>query len=229
LRERRLTPVEEMPSVCPHGIVLAVGYYVRAFCTKREPSPLRAVLAYAAERGAHLAVDPPAKESSLDDNNWEQVGIAYKDHKVPILLEVNRDDGDESLMREEIEEFIELLEDAPKSRKRRRVEKHLRSTRFIVAAQLPTADLDEDGYAALGHVLTYFVNNNGAMIQADGEGFYEGYGTAPGLVDSWLVRILSLQKGCSCNQALHRRDVDGRSEARSPGCLNFQGSRSRKR
>jgi len=39
---------------------------------------------------------------------------------------------------------------------------------------LPTSDIDEDGYTALGHVLTYFVNNNAAIIQADGEGFYEG-------------------------------------------------------
>lgn len=137
-----------MPSACAHSIVLAVGYYVRAFCTKGEPSPLRPVLAYAAERGVPLALDPPGAELSLDDDNWDQAGIAYKDHKAPILLEVNRDDGDESLMREEIEEFIELLEGAPNSRKRRRVEKHLRSTRSIVAVQLPTCDIDEDGYAA---------------------------------------------------------------------------------
>ena len=112
---------------------------------------------------------------ALDDGDWGQVGIVYKEHKAPILLEVNRDDGDdESLMREEVEEFIERLEDAPNNKIRRRVEKHLRNTRFIVAAQLPTFDIDEDGYAALRHVLTYFVANNGAMIQADGEGFYDG-------------------------------------------------------
>lgn len=168
-------PVEVVPFARADGIVLAVGYYVRAFCTKGEPSPLRPVLEYAAECGAYLALDPPVSESSLDEGSWEQVGIAYKDHKAPILFEINRGDGtDESVMREEIEEFIELLEDVRNTRNRRRVEKHLRSTRFIVAAQLPSSDIDEDGYAALGHVLTYFVNNSGAMIQADGEGFYEG-------------------------------------------------------
>lgn len=50
---------------------------------------------------------------ALDGGNWEQVGIVYKDNKAPILLEVSRDDGDdESLMREEIREFVEFLEDA---------------------------------------------------------------------------------------------------------------------
>lgn len=152
-----------------------MGYYVRAFCTQGQPPPLRLVLDFSAERGLRLALDPEVSRPALDDGNWEQVGIVYKDNKAPILLEVSRDDGDdESLMREEIREFIEFLEDAPNKKNRRRVEKMLRNTRFVVAAQLLTSDIDEDGYAALGHVLTYFVDNNGAMIQADGEGFYEG-------------------------------------------------------
>lgn len=152
-----------------------MGYYIRAFCTQGEPPPLRPVLAFSAERGARLILDSEVSKPALDDGNWEQVGIVYKDHKASILLEINRDDGDdESLMREEIEEFLEFLEEAPNNKNRRRVEKNLRNTRFIVAAQLPTSDIDEDGYVALGHVLNYFVDNNGAMIQADGEGFYDG-------------------------------------------------------
>jgi len=103
------------------------------------------------------------------------VGIAYKDNKAPILLEVNRDTGEpDSSVREEIEEFPEFLEDAPRNRHRRRIAKHLKNTRFILAARLPTTDIDEAGYVALGHVLDYFVDHNGAIIQADGEGFYEG-------------------------------------------------------
>jgi hypothetical protein len=151
-----------------------VGYYIRAFCSQGEPPPLRPVLAFSAGRGVRLALDPEVSEPALDDGGWKQAGIVYSSHKASILLEVNREDGDESLLREEVEEFLELLEDAPNSLNRWRVEKHLRKTRFIVAAQLPTADIDEDGHLALGHVLTYFVDNHGAMIQADGEGFYRG-------------------------------------------------------
>ena len=151
-----------------------MGYYVRAFCTQGEPPPLRPVLAFSADHGANLALDPSVSKPTLDDGGWEQAGIVYKNHRSPILLEVNRDDsGADSLMREEIEEFMEFLEEAPNDSNRRLVETHLRKTRFIVTAQL-LSDIDEDGYAALGHILTYFVDNNGGMIQADGEGFYEG-------------------------------------------------------
>lgn len=153
---------------------MTVSYYVRAFCTHGDPPPLGPVLAYSAERGASLTLDPEISNPDVDDGDWEQVGVVYKENKASILFEVNRDEGDESLMREEIVEFIELLEDAPKGWNRRRVEKHLRKTRFIVSARLPVFDIDDDGYAALGHVLTYLVENNGAMTQADGEGFYEG-------------------------------------------------------
>lgn len=156
-------------------MLVDMSFYIRAFCTQGEPPPLRPVLSFSAERGTLLALDPEVSRPVLDDGSWEQVGLVYKDNKASILFEVNRDDGDVgSLMREEIEEFMEHLADAPNNRNRRRVEKHLQNTRFIVAARLPTFDIDEDGYTALGHVLNYLLRNNGAMIQADGEGFYAG-------------------------------------------------------
>jgi hypothetical protein len=35
--------------------------------------------------------------------------------------------------------------------------------------------MTDEGYNANGDFLTYFVEHCGAMIQADGEGFYEGH------------------------------------------------------
>lgn len=57
---------------------------------------------------------------------------------------------------------------------RRSYELRAQATRFTVAAQLATSDIDDDGYNALGYMLRYFVEHNGGMIQADGEGFYDG-------------------------------------------------------
>ena len=47
------------------------------------------------------------------------------------------------------------------------------SSRAVVGAQL-LDDIDDDRYYAVATFLTYFVEYCGAMIQADGEGFYEG-------------------------------------------------------
>ena len=150
-----------------------MGYYVRVFCTVGEPPVLRPVLTHAAKRGSTVTLDPQVSSSGLD-NAWDQVGVLYKAGRLPILLEINREDADQALMKEEIEEFMDLLQDSPKNADRERVERHLRETKFTVAAQLATDDIDDDGYNALGNVLTYFVEHHGGMIQADGEGFYDG-------------------------------------------------------
>ena len=42
-----------------------------------------------------------------------------------------------------------------------------------MAAQLPTSDIDDDGYDANGWVMRFFLDDHDGMIQADGEGFYD--------------------------------------------------------
>jgi len=154
-----------------------LGYYVRAFCTTGKPPAIGRVLDFAMEHGSNVRLDPEVSEPDLADASWEQVGLLYQDGKLPILLELNRDESggdDESLVKEEIDEFLEFLEEAPNNASRKKVEAHLRATTFVVAAQLATGDIVDDGYTALGNVLGYFVEHNGGLIQADGEGFYEG-------------------------------------------------------
>ena len=49
----------------------------------------------------------------------------------------------------------------------------LRASRTIVTAQL-LSDIDNIGYYAVGVFLGFFVEHCDGMVQADGEGFYEG-------------------------------------------------------
>jgi len=52
--------------------------------------------------------------TSPDDRGSEQVWLLYNDGKLPILLEVNRNDAEDSLVRAEIEELFEFLAYAPR-------------------------------------------------------------------------------------------------------------------
>ena len=61
-----------------------------------------------------------------------------------------------------------------KNKIKKRIVDHLKATRFIIALRLPKADMDDAGWDANGQILTYFLDHCGALIQADGEGFYEG-------------------------------------------------------
>lgn len=50
----------------------------------------------------------------------------------------------------------------------------LRDTRFIIACQLPVSDRDDDGYDANGELMSFVAAQCDGLIQADGEGFYDG-------------------------------------------------------
>jgi hypothetical protein len=165
-----------------------MGYYVRAFCTEPEVPTLASIQDWLRKLGSRAILDEAnhAAESAgvgelrppildLNTPDWEQIAIAYRAGKLPILAECNRDgDGDGDLMREEVAEFVEMVEEAEDAVAKQRVLKHLAATRFIIACQLPTSDIEDDGYDANGEFLRFFVEHCGGMIQADGEGFYDG-------------------------------------------------------
>ncbi|KNY25529.1 hypothetical protein [Pseudobacteroides cellulosolvens] len=154
-----------------------MGYYVRAFCTSDRVPTIKEIFDWAASQGYKLGVSDNFKDIDMKSNNWERVDILYKAGKLPILSEINRDEGtDNCLMREEIEEFKERLSEVRGllNIKKKKVETHLANTRYIVANELPISNIDDDGYNANYIFLKYFVVHCGGMIQANGEGFYEG-------------------------------------------------------
>jgi hypothetical protein len=165
-----------------------LGYYVRAFCTQPDLPPLAEIQAWLRERGSNAVLyepdhaveaaqagSPPPPILDLSAAEWDQLGITYAPGKSPILAECSQDDGtDDSLVREEVDEFLEFLEDAPRGDAKAQVVRHLKATRLIIACQLATSDIDDRGYAANDQFLEFFVQRCGAMIQADGEGFYQG-------------------------------------------------------
>jgi hypothetical protein len=142
-----------------------LAYYLRAFCTSDEIPPLRVVFEWVGGRGVRL--EAPATD--LDASGWEQAEVIYRPDRQPFIAE--RCVGD--LLREEIEEFTEFLEEVDESPERQDVLDHLERSKAVVAAQL-LSDIDDDGYNAVGAFLSYYVEQCGGLIQADGEGFYRG-------------------------------------------------------
>jgi len=165
-----------------------VGYYLRVFCTSPKVPKLADIQAWLRKRQSPAVLDDPnhgieaaesgqAKPPILDlaISDWEQVAVTYRAGKLPILAECNRDDGtDECLMREEVAEFVELIGNPGGSEAKKRVLEHLSSAKFVVACQLPTSDIEDDGYHANHDFLSFFEEHCGGIVQADGEGFYDG-------------------------------------------------------
>jgi hypothetical protein len=151
-----------------------MGYYVRAFCTAPEPPTVRTVLDALASWGVVLTPESAySGPDILDAADWERFEFLYKAGKQSIVAECNRHDGTpDCLAAREVEEFIEMIGPVGRSKAKRRVVDHLKATRFVIACQLPSSDIDDDGFAANDEFLTYFEDMCGGMVQADGEGFY---------------------------------------------------------
>jgi hypothetical protein len=152
-----------------------MGYYVRAFCTASASPPLQAVLDELAARGVALSADGVGPED-LRAPDWEEVALVGTSQRRVVVTCDRENVAGQDLLREEVQQFIEFLQDAPPSHERKRVVDHLRATRFIVACRLPAvaAAEDEAGCAVGRAFLAYFVAHCGGLVQADGEGFYEG-------------------------------------------------------
>lgn len=107
------------------------------------------------------------------EGSWRNAEYYYKDGNQPVIVECNLNDGPSSLAAEECKEFSEEIGKPGLSMAKRKVLNHLKRTQYIVCCQLLN-DIDDDGYHLNGELLNIFVNNHRALIQADGEGFYEG-------------------------------------------------------
>jgi hypothetical protein len=151
-----------------------LGYYIRAFCTVNEVPQLNSILRTVNSSGKQLQLSPEIEEDP-NSSTWEQAAIIYKTGKLPFLVECNRDAGtSDCLLREEIKEFLDCIGKPGLSLAKRNVIASLNKTRYIITCQIPTSDMDDEGYNACNRFLEYFEKYCGGMVQADGEGFYKG-------------------------------------------------------
>jgi hypothetical protein len=141
-----------------------MSYFLRAFCTTDELPPLRRVLDWAANEGVVLELHAP-----VDEQDWREAELRYSRGKEPLVVEASRARREDGLLSDEVAEFEELLVDVEDSPEKQKVLAQLRNSRAVVAVQL----LGDDGYDAAGTFLRFFVECCDAMIQVDGEGFYE--------------------------------------------------------
>jgi len=151
-----------------------MGNYIRAFCVSEEVPPITKVVQWLATKDVQVRVEngDPMK---MQSRGWEQVSLIYKDGKLPIIARCTRTDAKgNGSANEELRGFIEQVGAVGKNKTKKRVVDHLKQTRFIVSLRLPKGDMDDEGWDANGQILTYFLDHCGALIHADGEGFYEG-------------------------------------------------------
>lgn len=147
-------------------------YFVRVFCRSTKIPKLDEVLNYVNTRKNNFQLNLVEDSLDIDTTNWRSFEMTYKKDKSPIIVELNTVDEIDELGKEEVQEFIEEIGSPGLSLKKRKVLKHLKGTKYIIANQL-LSDIDDDGYDANQEFLKYFVDNYEGLLHAGGEGFYD--------------------------------------------------------
>jgi len=149
-----------------------MGYYVRALCKAREVPSIVAIVDRLRDHG--FAVEAkPRDPAELNSPHWAQFELVYEPGKLPIPVECYRDTDDDSLVPEEVSEFLDEIAEVNDSPGKIKVREHLKATHTIISCQL-LSDVDDHGYRANDAFLDLLCKDCDGMVYADLEGFYDG-------------------------------------------------------
>jgi hypothetical protein len=148
-----------------------MGYYLRAFCV-RQPPAITEVLTGLRDQNMDFKLQEGDVNRGRGEAGLRQYAVQYRAGRLPILVDVGQRTDPE--IQEEIDEFVDLVKDEPPSLERRRVEDHLTASQFVVAMQVASEEMDDTSLEAAGALLSAYVQRCEGLVQADGEGFYDG-------------------------------------------------------
>ena len=141
-----------------------MGYYIRYIVSDDRPVSLQDIRIAFAEAGSGYEVDGEESEATIV---YDSRPIGHVTLNVP---------GD-GLFDEERDELIEFAQDSSDTNAQTRVVNTLREAQGIVAVQVLFGDGDGDTDQTLDRLAplwTWLQANRRGLIQADGEGYYDG-------------------------------------------------------
>lgn len=148
-----------------------MGHYIRIL-TLSETVPSIARIR------AALSSDAPLGQLQLEagpDEKWTQISVVHESGEVVADIERNSSsDGD--LVAEEIEEFLEEIEDCEPASAAAWLAEYLPNVKTIYAFQLLGGTEADQGWEILGTVKNSIHEQVGGIIQSDHEGFSDEQG-----------------------------------------------------
>ncbi|MFN6104684.1 MAG: hypothetical protein ACK5EA_09565 [Planctomycetaceae bacterium] len=148
-----------------------MGHYIRIL------TPSETVPSIARIRTA-LSNDAPLGQLQVEagpDEKWTQISVVHESGEIVADIERNSSsDGD--LVAEEIEEFLEEIEDCKPANAAVWLAEYLPNVKTIYAFQLLGGTEEEQGWEILGTAKDSIFQQVGGIIQADYEGFSDHQG-----------------------------------------------------
>jgi hypothetical protein len=148
-----------------------MGMFLRAFLHESYAFSLRDIIDWGTQCGCPLVLEPDSPEIDLSSRDWESLILLHQPSETPVPIDICR--GEDAA--EEIGEFVEMIQGLRLRRGKRAVLDHLSHTQAVCGVRVLTSESHwEHAISAAQTVMQLCSQGHGALIQADGEGFYRG-------------------------------------------------------
>jgi hypothetical protein len=148
-----------------------LDYYIRILSASADAPTAGDMAAAAARAGYALA---GVRGADPKDPEWRSVDLEYDGDRCPLRIERHLAAVAGDLA--DVARFSERVGAPGRSKAKKQVREFLAETRQIIALRVPDHVLDSEDWG-LVHALLYFLQPRlNGLIQADGEGFYNGDG-----------------------------------------------------
>jgi hypothetical protein len=144
-----------------------MGYYVRLLTKSNKVVPFSELKKFLEEKRPDVVLEL----GDGTDESWESLSLAHKDGQHISIMERNPV-ADGTLGEEELEEFIEMIEDCEPVSGAQWLLRCLPDIKTIYAFQIIFGGAErDDGWDALDMVKEHLWEELGGLLQADDEGF----------------------------------------------------------
>lgn len=142
-----------------------MGYYIRVLALKDDPIPLQEIKDHLSE--AELSINIEVEDGN--DTQWNQILLKH-DEELPIAV-IERNPTNEELGEEEIQEFLEEIEDYKPNSAVKWLKSFLPKVKVVYAFQILSGADESESWEAIREIQGLIWNKLGGIFQADGEGF----------------------------------------------------------
>lgn len=148
-----------------------MSFYVRVFSMAEDFPSLYAICDELLEEGFEFATSPGKGEPEFEESDWRNVIFQYDENSKPIELDRDTKEQEDSVFKEEQDEFLEVLKKLPYSKGQKKVLEILKNMVQIYAFEVEE-DITEEGWNFLECMLDFICDATDGYVQVDEEGIY---------------------------------------------------------
>jgi len=148
-----------------------MSFYVRVFSLAEDFPSLYAICDELKDSGFEFSTSPGKDEPEFGENDWRNVVFQYDENSKPVELERDTKEQEDSVLKEEQDEFLEALKKLPYSKGQKKALEILKEMVQIYAFEVEE-DITEEGWDFLECMLDFICDATDGYVQVDEEGIY---------------------------------------------------------